>query len=412
MAAAAVLPSTGDVLDGATRNRFAFERQLKFLTPPVRTRSYADLWKEVFSQAGEVTRVYQLKPWTFVEYPSVEEANAAYGTMKAKNVVGSLSRTKELIRALKGLDPVAIPKEQFKPTLQFFKQLKFLSAECEDKTDEGVKGLFHSAGKVTAVFHLGPWTFVQFRSPEKARAALVSMKQLNESVPSLRETVELTQCLGPAKAEPRFKYAFERQLKFDTAANPRFTSIPEIKTTFEAGGTVSKVFHLGKWAFVEYPSVEEAEAAINIMNKREVKHLSRTEEMVAALRERKKARQLRIAKNENEDIQLISAKCNCPSAAPLEVAQSLEWIFVEYRSPEEANAAFEFLRERQVFSDIQRTNELKQWLRKNAVPVPVENGGDQDSHSSPEAAPLPQRSNGRADSRRSPVHRLPSVAEE
>ena len=116
-------------------------------------------------------------------------------------------------------------------------------------------------------------------------------------------------------------------------------------------------------------------------------------------------RQLRIAKNENEDIQLISAKCNCPSAAPLEgkvsnvslncrdgkddlcyhsmgwdddqdfrqnnhlncalifsVAQSLEWIFVEYRSPEEANAAFEFLRERQVFSDIQRTNELKQVL--------------------------------------------------
>ena len=59
--------------------------------------------------------------------------------MKAKNVVGSLSRTKELIRALKGLDPVAVPKEQFKPTLQFFKQLKFLSAECEDKTDEGVK---------------------------------------------------------------------------------------------------------------------------------------------------------------------------------------------------------------------------------------------------------------------------------
>ena len=51
---------------------------------------------------------------------------------------------------------------------------------------------------------------------------------------------------------------------------------------------------------------------------------------------------------------------NC--ALIFSVAQSLEWIFVEYRSPEEANAAFEFLRERQVFSDIQRTNELKQVL--------------------------------------------------
>ena len=71
--------------------------------------------------------------------------------MKAKNVVGSLSRTKELIRALKGLDPVAVPKEQFKPTLQFFKQLKFLSAECEDKTDEGVKVRLNEVGLIVSI---------------------------------------------------------------------------------------------------------------------------------------------------------------------------------------------------------------------------------------------------------------------
>ena len=59
-------------------------------------------------------------------------------------------------------------------------------------------------------------------------------------MPSLRETVELTQCLGPVKTEARFKHAFDRQLKFDTKANPQL-SIPDIKIIFEAGGSVTKV---------------------------------------------------------------------------------------------------------------------------------------------------------------------------
>ena len=52
--------------------------------------------------------------------------------------------------------------------------------------------------------------------------------------------MELTRWLGPAKAEPRFKHAFDRQLKFDTSANKQL-SITEIKEIFEAGGSVSKV---------------------------------------------------------------------------------------------------------------------------------------------------------------------------
>ena len=70
------------------------------------------------------------------------EADAAFGLMKEKNVVGPLYRTKELIRALKGLDPVTVPEKEAKPTLQFFKQLKFLTEECEDKSEEGVKVSF------------------------------------------------------------------------------------------------------------------------------------------------------------------------------------------------------------------------------------------------------------------------------
>ena len=42
---------------------------------------------------------------------------------------------------------------------------------------------------------------------------------------------------------------------------------------------------------MEYPSVEETEAAFNIMNKKkEVKLLVRTDELVAALRAKKKMR--------------------------------------------------------------------------------------------------------------------------
>ena len=70
------------------------------------------------------------------------EADAAFGLMKEKNVVGPLYRTKELIRALKGLDPVTVPEKEARPTLQFFKQLKFLTEECEDKSEEGVKVSF------------------------------------------------------------------------------------------------------------------------------------------------------------------------------------------------------------------------------------------------------------------------------
>lgn len=352
-------------VDGRSE-RFMFERQIKFLTPPIRSRSYPNLWKEVFSHGGHVVRIYQLKPWTFVEYPSVAEADSAFDVMKKKNVVGSLFRTNELVRALKGLDPVVPPKTEAKPAFQFHKQLKFLSEDLKERSEEAVKDLFEAGGKVVGVMTLEPWTFVQFRTPEKAREVLATTKRLKEVLPSLRETVELTRWLGPAKAEPRFKHAFDRQLKFDTSANKQL-SITEIKEIFEAGGSVSKVFHLGKWTFVEYPSIEETEAAFNIMNKKkDIKLLVRTDELVAALRTKRKIRQLRIARNENEDLQTVTVKCLCPNAVPLEVTQSFNWTFVEYRSPEEADSAFEYLRQNDVFSDIQKTSELKQWRGRNS----------------------------------------------
>ena len=70
--------------------------------------------------------------------------------------------------------------------------------------------------------------------------ALLNFHVTIQALPSVRETVELTRWLGPAKVEPRFKHAFDRQLKFDTNANNQL-SITEIKDIFEAGGTVTKV---------------------------------------------------------------------------------------------------------------------------------------------------------------------------
>ena len=58
--------------------------------------------------------------------------------MTKKNVVGSLFRTDELMRALKGLDPV-VPKKDVKPNFQFHKQLKFLSADSKDQSEESIK---------------------------------------------------------------------------------------------------------------------------------------------------------------------------------------------------------------------------------------------------------------------------------
>jgi len=234
----------------------------------------------------------------------------------------------------------------------------------KDRSEDSIKELFASGEKVNGVMVIEPWTFVQFRTPEKAREVLAATKHLKEVLPSLRETVELTRWLGPAKVEPRFKHAFDRQMKFDTSANKTMT-IPEIKDVFEAGGSVSKVFHLGMWTFVEYPSIEETEAAFNIMNQKKVINLlMRTDELVAALRTKKKMRQLRIARNENEDLMKVTAKCSCPNASPLEVTQSVNWTFVEYRSPKEADLAFEYLRQNQLFSDIQKTSELRQWKRQ------------------------------------------------
>ena len=42
------------------------------------------------------------------------------------------------------------------------------------------------------------------------------------------------------------------------------------------------------------------------------------------------------------------------------MTQSLDWSFVEYRSPEAADSAYEYLRQSQLFSDVQMTSELKQ----------------------------------------------------
>ena len=59
-------------------------------------------------------------------------------------------------------------------------------------------------------------------------------------MPSLRETGELTQCLGPVKLEDRIALAFNRQLKFETAANHDL-SISDVKSMFMTGGSVTKV---------------------------------------------------------------------------------------------------------------------------------------------------------------------------
>ena len=59
-------------------------------------------------------------------------------------------------------------------------------------------------------------------------------------MPSLRETGELTQCLGPVKLEDRIALAFNRQLKFETAANHDL-SISDVKNMFMTGGSVTKV---------------------------------------------------------------------------------------------------------------------------------------------------------------------------
>ena len=64
-----------------------------------------------------------------------------------------------------------------------------------------------------------------------------------QAIPSLRETFELTEWFGPPMMEPRFNHAFERQLKFDTRANPKLQAIPDVKDLFNAGGTVTKVCH-------------------------------------------------------------------------------------------------------------------------------------------------------------------------
>jgi len=350
--------------NGALKVPHAFERQIKFLTPNVSTGSDTQLWKEIFGHGGEVVNVHQIKPWTFVEYPTVAEADAAYKFMKERNVVGSLVRTIELSRSLRGEDPVKKPEKAKRPA--FHKQLKFLTNDVKELSEEEIKDVFLSAGHVVGLSSLGPWTFVEFRSPQKARSALISMKEMKECPTSLRETFELSQTLGPVVVDNRPKSAYERQLKFETKQMENKT-ILEIKKMFESGGTVSKVFHLGRWTFVEYPSVEEAEAAFNIMDKKkEVSSLERTEEMTEALKVKKRARQLRISRAGNENtVEEIIKKCSSSTVVPIGVYQSWYWNFIEFTSSEEADTCYKFLYENKVFPDVQRTSEMREWLAKS-----------------------------------------------
>ena len=48
-----------------------------------------------------MTKVYELGPWTFVEYPTMEEADQAFDLLFPQNLVKGLYRTNEMIRALR-----------------------------------------------------------------------------------------------------------------------------------------------------------------------------------------------------------------------------------------------------------------------------------------------------------------------
>ena len=54
-----------------------------------------------FSLGGCVTKVYELGPWTFVEYPTMEEADKAFDIMFPQKLVKGLYRTNEMILALR-----------------------------------------------------------------------------------------------------------------------------------------------------------------------------------------------------------------------------------------------------------------------------------------------------------------------
>ena len=78
--------------------------------------------------------MYQLGPWTFIEYPSSEDANKAWDVLSKKNEIRQLFRTNELIDALK------------KVHLKALRELAGLPDEVGEGGDFGGRGGFRGRG--------------------------------------------------------------------------------------------------------------------------------------------------------------------------------------------------------------------------------------------------------------------------
>jgi len=154
----------------------------------------------------------------------------------------------------------------------------FVHGVKQETDSDKLKEVFEKFGKVTDSFNPGKgFAFVTFSTPEEAIAAVEALNgkevfghtiSVNVSKPKVKPEADKES--GKAAKAKKIKTAIESVRLFVSNVNEN-TSQDDLKAAFAGHGTVTDAYNPGKgFAFVNFATADEAQAAIDALSGKEV----------------------------------------------------------------------------------------------------------------------------------------------
>ena len=223
-------------------------------------------FKSKVEQFGEVTNfVNSGRGFCFLTFSSTEAANACVVALNNTEIAGktvqmNIARKKTVAGATDNVDGCKL----------------FVHGVKQETDADELKTAFEKFGNVTDSFNPGKgFAFVTFSTPEEATAAAEGLNgkevcgnsvSVNVSKPKVKPEAEKKE--GGKALKKKKALASVRLFVNNVSEN---TSQDDLKAAFSAHGTVTDAYNPGKgFAFVNFATADEAQAAIDALSGQEV----------------------------------------------------------------------------------------------------------------------------------------------
>eukprot|EP00090_Calanus_glacialis_P040971 TRINITY_DN717_c0_g1_i5.p1 TRINITY_DN717_c0_g1~~TRINITY_DN717_c0_g1_i5.p1 ORF type:complete len:381 (+),score=141.73 TRINITY_DN717_c0_g1_i5:60-1145(+) len=240
------------------------ERKKIFIRNVRKDCTYEDFQEKV-EKFGEVADFFNPGRGCFITFASAKAAQECVAALNKTEIAGKIVL-------------INIAREESEAEANTIEGCKLFVHGVKQETDEeDIKAAFEEFGKVVDSFNPGKgFAFVTFSTPEEATAAAEALNgkevcgstvSVNVSKPKVNPEADKNEGVKAAKNKK------EKKLDIRLFVNNvgEDTSQDDLKAAFSAHGYVTNAYNPGKgFAFVDFATEDEANAAIEALNGKEV----------------------------------------------------------------------------------------------------------------------------------------------